>query len=60
MGSKAVITDADKSAVGRIAGNGVSCYTAQAGGKRWLKRGSGKVAAGQKKKGVATLTIATP
>lgn len=32
------MTDADKSAVDRIAGNGVSCYTAQAGGKGGVKQ----------------------
>lgn len=37
-GGEVTMTDADKSAVDRIAGNGVSCYTAQAGGKGGVKQ----------------------
>jgi len=54
------MADADKSAAGRIAGNGVSCYTAQAGRNRGMKQDMEIMNGCGNKKGVAVLTIATP
>jgi hypothetical protein len=55
-----MLADADKSAAGRIAGNGVSCYTAQAGRKGGMKQDVGIMNGCGNKKGVTILTIATP
>jgi len=59
-GVKVMLADADKSAAGRIAGNGVSCYTAQAGRKGGMKQDVGIMNGCGNKKGVTILTIATP